>query len=1220
MNSIYSTAEGILTTVNDVYVKYQDKVAFRICNDMCEYLSITEYIDSANIGNLRLGVSNNHPYERILDGYEVRSANFPCLSLLSSFYIISKEDLIGTSLSTPPKYVQSGDIVYLCTKIKNELVAIGYKSHNSSFAITKVDELLSMMINTNIKPRILTPYEWQLERVPIFHECILAENMDTSNIPNTNTLKYSDTLIIRWVANGELLNVLTTYCSSSLTSHKTLQLEGLIPFNRSCYWMILECFCASQQTFPNWYKLKHILKSKYQPLGKNISSPGIVSFCFLEVDSIKNLPNSSLVDLYPCFKLSRILVRKSTLVSDTPAGWDNILDNSQNSACNSYISTSSFEPNKITSSNCIGGYVFNHAIAELGRKTTSTLPIKPLSSFTPKVQEQLLLEDILNSFMGLEGMYIKATEHIFFPSDNFTGHSYERYLPETIFIISSQSKDVNLMSNDICVSLKISLSTFIFHIVDDPENNPLNIEKLQEQSLDLKSSMNLSSNIFGIKVDDSTSKITNMSDPMAYPLTYRILQLSALYRRILQYLNIHENNNQFGIISQTLCNTFREFLKQFTLRVSQLETTVRQGQVTLQSMWNQIQHAMTTFNVLDLIAIQSLGKKGGHIINAIINIIENHLHGEILSLKIAKFLLQQVCQLWIKYFLYPWLSSGSVIDYYDEFSYKSNKEHDKIFKGNTSVFGLTKLITEQLPTLVLPVKAEIKYIGKVQQILRNHEPLTEISSNNLKVIDILNVLNIDSMESDLLMHLASGIEDLSFVKLHHFIQNLYKNSKTLLYQFSLENYDIWKYLNYFSDLFFCYNDQFIQEFIDSTGLDILGGGLSGKSSFVHACKAWNDTIMKYYRINDQSNANGSLDFVCSFNELLLPESIKKVNLLIEDECTNFSSEEIDLYIDFFNNNKHDENTSKAYLPISHEAFKHFTLEFRPKLKLMLLFWPKKIVRRYQIIFRLILQIKYILSLLNNVWTIHQTISPLWEYVKGDGLTRYLFFYHDAKKSYSLRQRMLILMNGILQFIMYDAIQPLWNSFLSKKDSISSIEQFVSCQDDMLDSILKRCFCTNETIHSFYKLLSICHLYCRHSILFNRYGVDKLAAKTVGQENYLQNETADNFHEITINRDKFSQSYRNGRFSFDKSHLEKLILDSSFQSIVEKFNLNFEKLAKAFFELAQSYKNQDHWFYGLILKSDFNNFYQSSHKNYDLNYPMEMSDYEEVNENLRTILD
>ncbi|OLQ17972.1 Spc97 / Spc98 family protein [Cryptosporidium hominis] len=1171
MNVSFPTISKIVKQEENNYVFFGEKISIRACSQSCEYLTVFQ--DNELCGeNYQLGLSNLGSFEHFdsiykRSGFGEKFKFYRNLFLNSEFYLLKLDHLLINSCNEK-EHIQYGDKFYISSFIHDEVFIVGFEQTSGKFILSKFEEISkSLNNNSGSDDFLIKKYQWSLDKIAISKDESTLGGISNSSIPNAHSVKYNEIFTIKF--NGEDIVSTNAINTNLKMQFSQLSIDNTSISGRGSYWTIIPLKIEGT-VYPNWFLMKEILKNKKNNTLKFLDSKIIEKLIY-------NQSNYSKVKIEP------IQLETVELVLNRPIGWDKPSINfSENkftlNTSNKFLSKSVISLPSIT------GFVFDHA--EIGINNTIRHNIIPnnLSSFSVKIQEQLILEDILNCLICNNGNYIKVTEQII---EFFHNCEHLDFVSEDLYIFEINSTCNEKYLDLHFISGREGMSVFSHQIFDDPSN-------LQYIYKDMMNNKILEESKSENTLDDSL-EIKNIlpaniikKNPSLYPLSYKTLELSSLHRRIRKFLKVHESgNSQFGIISNTLCDSFRELLRHFMIKITKFESNLRKGQLTVQNICAYSQQALITLKALDLISVQVLHKKGCEIIDQVYKIANNEFKGEESSQKIANFVFNQVFLSWFKHFLTPWLKFGTAFDHFSEFiNYNLSTKKKKFNKENIHSKNFyrekERKIYFILPSFMHELVEKVNYIGLVSHFVShiNHLHSQNLSFDAVKENGMLNCKKLENTLEQMLHSLSNKSDLIRNEEVKLYINSMFFESQLLIYSVCNSITDVRYCINKFYEIFFCANDSLIQEFIEHIHKLVFRGERADFNSSSNITRKWSELMVKYYGVSNDSDKSDR--FVCKVEKNLITESAT-------EELFNPAKWEIKsvLFEEGFKFIQKDKQNISCS-----DAFKYLTIEFH-EIKTFGLIWPRELLYKYEVIFRLVFHLKYINYLLNNIWILHQTSNNLDCEMskKKPNISISGLIY----KSYFLRQKMLLLTTGILEYIYQDIIIPIWGKMMQNLKNISTLEELNSYQDRLLNEILTLCFFSEgELLHSLYMILSLCHLFASHSNLLNIYGFSelekKISHKITGTKNGKYEESV---HISTYGRNlcKKGEFERSSNTFCTNTHIKGLLIDTTYINLVEKFSSKFELLLSRFFNNISNCKSKNiNLINKLLLKLNFNSFY------------------------------
>uniref|UniRef100_A0AAZ3PZN9 Gamma-tubulin complex component n=1 Tax=Oncorhynchus tshawytscha TaxID=74940 RepID=A0AAZ3PZN9_ONCTS len=238
---------------------------------------------------------------------------------------------------------------------------------------------------------------------------------------------------------------------------------------------------------------------------------------------------------------------------------------------------------------------------------------------------------------------------------------------------------------------------------------------------------------------------------------------------------------------------------------------------------------------------------------------------------------------------------------------------------------------------------------------------------------------------------------------------------------------------------------------------------------------------------------------------------------------------------------------------------------RPIQCLRPLYFSRKALTRYQMLFRHIFYCKHVERLLCNVWISNKTAKQ--------------YALHRAKwfaAAFALRQRMLNFVQNIQYYMMFEVMEPTWHIMENNLKSASNIDDVLCHHTSFLDNCLKDCMLTNpELLKIFSKLMSVCVMF------------------TNCMQRFTQSMKLDReMNRLTLEHGTMEGPPTQSERTFLAEHMDALQSDSCFEATISKFDSNFSTLLLDLLDKLSVYSTNDceHSMINIIYRLDFNGFY------------------------------
>jgi len=167
-----------------------------------------------------------------------------------------------------------------------------------------------------------------------------------------------------------------------------------------------------------------------------------------------------------------------------------------------------------------------------------------------------------------------------------------------------------------------------------------------------------------------------------------------------------------GWVNQALCSALSVLLREHQVLIAQLESTFREGDLTLSSLKYYVQPIFSAMRYLRNLVDKVAGKKGGKVLNAIDAVNERYGLG---FQELSQFLLQKAAE---PYFVMitKWLHEGEISDANQEFFVKENTNYS-MDHGTDYWYKRYAIVPDQVPFFFSSIKDKILHTGKHLNVL-----------------------------------------------------------------------------------------------------------------------------------------------------------------------------------------------------------------------------------------------------------------------------------------------------------------------------------------------------------------------------------------------------------------------------------------------------------------------------------------------------------------------
>ncbi|KAG0269306.1 hypothetical protein DFQ27_003990 [Actinomortierella ambigua] len=154
-----------------------------------------------------------------------------------------------------------------------------------------------------------------------------------------------------------------------------------------------------------------------------------------------------------------------------------------------------------------------------------------------------------------------------------------------------------------------------------------------------------------------------------------------------------------------------------------------------------------------------------------------------------------------------------------------------------------------------------------------------------------------------------------------------------------------------------------------------------------------------------------------------------------------------------------------------------TLDYTVTFPLSLVI-SRKALTKYQLLFRHLLGLKHAEQLLCQTWAEH-TKNKIWRHLSKE-------MRGWRGRVYALRGRMMSFVQQFAYYVFSEVLEPNWRTLVQKLDQVSTVDQVLKFHSDFLDTCLKECMLTNSKLLRIYsKLISTCIKFANYTERFTR---------------------------------------------------------------------------------------------------------------------------------------
>ncbi|KAI5783855.1 gamma-tubulin complex component protein [Peziza echinospora] len=142
---------------------------------------------------------------------------------------------------------------------------------------------------------------------------------------------------------------------------------------------------------------------------------------------------------------------------------------------------------------------------------------------------------------------------------------------------------------------------------------------------------------------------------------------------------------------------------------------------------------------------------------------------------------------------------------------------------------------------------------------------------------------------------------------------------------------------------------------------------------------------------------------------------------------------------------------------------------------------RKTILRYQLLFRYLLQLRYLEMKLSIAWQSQNAVYP-WK-----RRSRYPTVESSKRRAYTLRARMLVFIQQLMYFCTSEVIEPNWERMQLRIEKVTTVDELMQHHVDFLDTCLKECMLTNAKLLKLHaKLTHTCEYFSGFTPDLTRY--------------------------------------------------------------------------------------------------------------------------------------
>jgi len=658
------------------------------------------------------------------------------------------------------------------------------------------------------------------------------------------------------------------------------------------------------------------------------------------------------------------------------------------------------------------------------------------------------------------------------------------------------------------------------------------------------------------------------ADPSLLQFLKQALPLCEDHATVLHFATV-QGQYEFGTVNHALCSAIKELLKEFSVKVGQLETALRSGNLTIAKMWYHIQPSMDTFALLARVASGVFGCIGGSVLNGIEGVMARS--SLTAAQELCEYLLQQASRPYFQ-MVSKWIYEGQLDDPYGEFFVsQSSRVRDERFGGPAADFWQRHFALEEraVPQFMVASREKILHAGKYLHVFFSASPNAELPEPSERALFRYSRRRRDYVEA---------------------IEAAYRRASSALVGLFMrpapDGLDLPGRLRSIRSFFFMGKGDWITQLMDTATAELempaaevplsrLEGllDLAIRTSSAGS-DAYRDDIscgMHSFRIEDachRMTKGHALPIEDAEDDAASVKS-SATSLLVAGRASALSSETAPAAAGGLSSRGPPAASSAMAAAVGNAAgdgsgIRCFTLKYRTSWPLSIVF-SRSMLLKYQVIFRHLLYCRYVERKLVEVWVDHQ-------YTKELDQVRTSF-----SPSYSLRQRMLAFCRDYIYYVTIEVLEPQSHAFLASLAQADSIDEVLRSHERFLDTCLREVLLTErDTLYrNLSKVLTTCLTFARN---LHRCAHDLHDPQEPGGDAHARD-----FAETRMER---AQQKSTAYLS--------LLSQKHYSKTIAKFKVIFESQLQGFLRQIQqeSSTRYEHFLSNLATRLDYNEYYSS----------------------------
>lgn len=499
---------------------------------------------------------------------------------------------------------------------------------------------------------------------------------------------------------------------------------------------------------------------------------------------------------------------------------------------------------------------------------------------------------------------------------------------------------------------------------------------------------------------------------------------------------------KYGLINHALAAVVKEVVWEWRLLVSQMESMLQEGKLSLHSMWYYCQPSVgmlrTVSNILTKIINGNL--HGAEVLNTVYESMQSN-KGDESKYAIVLSLMKAACKPYLK-LLKSWLYEGKVDDPYNEFLIIKEDDMQKESLAEnimSSYWQQCYSLRKSVPHFLDGYTDKILRTGKYLNVVKECQTTPGSGSADaffLQPADITYDPNNRSLVAT--------------------IEKPFSVASQSLLSFLHEKVDMVGRLRSIKRYFLLDQGDFLMHFIDCAGDEL-----------------------------ERHVSEVSVRRLQSLFELSVKMSSSATDLYNEDAFCNISSiNMVDLLSGFLKKGSDSRTLQRLEANDRSDGVHMFRIDYKVSWPFSLVVTRKTLIK-YQLIFSHLFQFKFLERKLAQAWQEQQLLRQQ----RLDGT-------ESCLRESLLCKEMLHFVNNYLSFMTFETIEPKWQILEKKLQSASTIDEVIEEHENFLDSVMDSCYLLDLSSYALIKdIKSVCLSYS--NFILRTYNQDSEEVMEIG---------------------------------------------------------------------------------------------------------------------------